>query len=544
MLMYQELSLPVGQIRGCLRTTIYNESYYSFEGIPYGQPPLGDLRFKEPQPAEPWDGVRDCTDFHIKPIQKNPSTGNVEGSEDCLYLNVFTKRLHSIMLLPVMVYIFGGGFSAGSATRDLYSPDYFMEKDVVIVTLNYRVDSLGFLSVVKDPSLQIPGNAGLKDQILALKWIKKYIRYFNGDPDNITLFGNSVGSASVHYLTATNQTEGLFHKAICMSGTMLNSRATTPPKDYAFRLAQQHGYMGENIDRQVVEYLKSLKAEKLVQHNLLTTEDSRNGIRITFAPVVEPYDSPNCVVSKDQTKLLHTAWGNHIPIIFGGTADEGLLLYSQIKNYTDVIDSFLRDPATILPYPVKENNNETMNVELAKIPFDLHFSNKENNIHDVIYYYSIRDFWHGFHRSLLSRLTCAKAPTYLYRFAFDSPTFNHYRKKQTSGELTSGVAHADDLSYIWYADHSWKLKNTSLEYKMIRRMIDIFTNFAKQRQYDYKTVPQGGEDDAPLIWRPLKNSNPSIALNINEKMEIREIPEHEDLLVWDSIYASNKGLLF
>lgn len=233
--------------------------------------------------------------------------------------------------------------------------------------------------------VQVPGNTALKDQILALKWVKKYIRYFNGDPDNITLFGNSVGAASVHYLTAANQTRGLFHKAICMSGSMLNSRASTPPKDYAFRLAQQHGYKEENNDHKVVQYLRSLEAEKLVIHDLLTEEDRRNGIRLTFAPVVEPYESESCVVPREQVEILHTAWGNHIPIIFGGTPDEGLLLYSQVKNVTQIIDGFRQDPETILPHVVKQSNiDEATKLKRAQDLYDYHFGNKDVNLTDVI----------------------------------------------------------------------------------------------------------------------------------------------------------------
>ncbi|XP_061395058.1 uncharacterized protein LOC133330663 [Musca vetustissima] len=499
LLEYQNLTLPLGQIGGALRTTIYNDIYYSFEGIPYAQPPVGELRFKAPLPAKPWKGIKDCTDFNVKPIQINKFKGEVEGSEDCLYLNVYTKKLYSLMLLPVMVYIFGGGFNNGAATRALYSPDYFMQKDVVIVTLNYRLDSLGFLSI-KDPTLEIPGNAGLKDQILALKWVKKYIRYFNGDPDNITLFGNSVGAASVHYLTATNQTRGLFHKAICMSGTMLNSRATTPPHDYAFRLAQQHGYKGENIDEKVVRYLQSLDAKKLVQHKLLTNEDRRNGIRLTFAPVVEPYVGIDTVVPFEQSQMLKTAWGNNIPIMFSGVVDEGLLLYSQVKTYTNVVESFRRDPVTILPYLVKQKCGEEECLELADRLFNSYFGDKNASLADVIHYYSIRDFWHGLHRSLLSRLKYAKAPTYLYRFPFDSPTFNHYRQKHTKGEITTGVAHADDLSYLWYGEHSWKLDKCSAEYKTIQRMVDIFTNFATSRDYHHQLVYDDKCNHYPFIW--------------------------------------------
>uniref|UniRef100_A0A1I8M3G1 carboxylesterase n=1 Tax=Musca domestica TaxID=7370 RepID=A0A1I8M3G1_MUSDO len=535
-LQYQDLTLPVGQIRGALRSTIYNDIYYSFEGIPYGQPPLGELRFRTPLPAEPWKGVKNCTEFKVKPVQKNKLSGKAEGSEDCLYLNVYTKMLISVMLLPVMVYIFGGGFSNNAANRSLYSPDYFMQKDVVVVTLNYRLDSLGFLSI-KDPKLKIPGNAVLKDQILALKWIKKYIRHFNGDPDNITLFGNSVGGASVHYLTATNQT-------ICMSGTMLNSRASTPPRDYAFRLAQQHGYGGGDNDEEVVKYLQSLDAEQVVMHDLLTEEDHRNGIRLTFAPVVEPYTSEDTVVPTEQHTMLRSAWGNHIPIMFSGVKDEGLLLYSQLKNFTEIVETFRRDPVTILPYLVKQNCDEEECLMLAERLFNFYFGNKNASLADVIHYYGIRDFWHGLHRSLLSRLSYATAPTYLYRFAFDSPTFNHYRKKQTNGEILTGVAHADDLSYIWYGDHSWKLDKCSPEYKTIERMVNLFIDFASNRDYNYQFVYDDECKRYPFIWWPLKSTDPYLALNIGETMQIIEIPEKKDLQIWDSMYVHVKDQLY
>ncbi|XP_073820388.1 uncharacterized protein [Musca autumnalis] len=539
--LYHELTLPVGRIRGVARTSIYNDTYYSFEGIPYGQPPLGNLRFRAPLPAQPWTGVRDCTDFNIKPIQKNKQTGNVEGSEDCLYLNVYTKKLYSLILLPVMIYIFGGGFNSGAATRSLYSPDYFMRKDVVVVTLNYRLDSLGFLSV-KDPNVKVPGNAGLKDQILALKWIKKYIRYFNGDPENITLFGNSAGGASVHYLTATNQTRGLFHKAICMSGTMLNSRASTPPQDYALRLAQQHGYTGDDNDAEVVKYLQSLDVEKLVEHNLLTPEDQRNGIRLTFAPVVEPYVGEDTVVPMEQSLQLKSAWGNNIPILFSGVVDEGLLLYSQLKNFTEIVESFREDPPTILPYLVKQYSDENTSLVLAEKLFNYYFADQNVSLSNVIQYYTMRDFWHGLHRSLLSRLAYAEAQTYLYRFAFDSPTFNHYRRKQTNGEILTGVAHSDDLSYLWYGDHSWQLDRCSPEYQTIKRMVDIFTNFAASRDYNYQLV---FEDDLfPFIWWPFKSIDPYLALNIGKKLDIIEIPENKDLQVWDSMYSHIRDKLY
>lgn len=122
----------------------------------------------------------------------------VVGSEDCLHLNIFTKSLKTGKPLPVLVYIFGGGFSSGSSSTDLYGPDYLMLADVIVVTCSFRLGPFGFMSF-KDESLNVPGNAALKDQLMALKFLKKNISNFGGDPENVTLFGHSSGSVSVNW---------------------------------------------------------------------------------------------------------------------------------------------------------------------------------------------------------------------------------------------------------------------------------------------------------------------------------------------------------
>uniref|UniRef100_A0A454A0Q8 carboxylesterase n=1 Tax=Stomoxys calcitrans TaxID=35570 RepID=A0A454A0Q8_STOCA len=538
-LQYHEITLPVGQLKGVVRQTIYEETYYSFEGIPYGQPPVGHLRFRAPLPAEPWNGVKDCTDFNIKPMQKNPLTGKVEGSEDCLYLNVYAKTLQSKAPLPVMVWIYGGSFLFGEATRSFYSPDYFMSEDVIVVTLNYRLCSLGFLSVA-DPTVQVPGNAGLKDQILALKWVKNYIEYFNGDPHNITLFGNSAGAASTHFLAASHQTKNLFHKAICLSGTMLNSWSVTPPKDYAFRLAQQHGYRGENLDSSVIEFLRTLEPGKLVTHNILNHEDTRNGASFPFGPCIEPYDSEHCVICCDPKLLLKGAWSNDIPIIFSGTADEGLLMYPKLKAFPTLLKALTLEPERLLPLDVRTNNDKSINLEMAKRIARQHFGEKEPSesaLKEIIYYYTIKLFWHGIHRSVLSRLAYANAPTYLYRFAFDSPTFNHHRRRFCEQDVESGVAHADDISYLWYAYYSWKLNKNSKEYQIITNMIRLFVNFAKNSQLDVQRVETEKE---VLNWRPLDKADPYEVLDLEDEFVIKTQKEKDDLLLWDELYEKNK----
>ena len=223
--------------------------------------------------------------------------------------------------------------------------------------------------------MEIPGNAALKDQILALKWVKQYIKYFNGDSDNITVFGVSAGAASTHYMTSTPLTKGLFHKAVCMSGSMLNTWANIPQKDHAYRLAKYHGYEGENNDRDVVAYLQSLEPEKLVQHDILTNEERRNGIMFTFGPCIEAYKADDCVIPEEPREMLKTAWGNDIPIIVGGVANEGYLMYQKLKMFPQAMNAINNDLERMLPLEVREKDKEKSLLK-AKRLVKAHFGNK------------------------------------------------------------------------------------------------------------------------------------------------------------------------
>lgn len=228
-----------------------------------------------------------------------------------------------------MVFIYGGGFQIGEATRDMYGPDFFMSKDVVLVTVSYRLGAFGFLSL-DDPALNVPGNAGLKDQILSLRWVKENIAFFGGDPNNVTLFGESAGGASTHYCMLSKQSKGLIHKGIVMSGSVLCPWAKPPRNNWAYRLAAALGYAGaEDKAADILAFLQKSSAADIVKAtpSVLKKDDKHHRVLFGFGPVVEPYDSEDCIICEDPWELMKTTWSNEIPMMIGGTSFEGLLFH-------------------------------------------------------------------------------------------------------------------------------------------------------------------------------------------------------------------------
>ena len=193
-----------------------------FRGIPYAKPPVGELRWKAPQPAEPWEGVRECRRFGDMCIQ-NPGWVGMDAfehhsqSEDCLYLNIWTPAASAEEELPVLFWIHGGGFQGGLGDEELYHGWSLAAKGVLVVSINYRLGALGFLAhpeLSRESEHGVSGNYGLLDQIAALRWVKKNIRGFGGDPNRIVLDGQSAGGMSVGALISSPLTSGLYSAAI------------------------------------------------------------------------------------------------------------------------------------------------------------------------------------------------------------------------------------------------------------------------------------------------------------------------------------------
>ncbi|CAG5025184.1 unnamed protein product [Parnassius apollo] len=356
-----EVEISDGKLKGKVCKTCNGVQFYTFKGIPYAKPPIGDLRFSTPQPPEPWDGVRDATKECNICAQFDKATATFIGDEDCLYLNVYTPlTTNEGKKLPVMVFFHGGGFLFGHGTDDsAHGPDFLIEKEVVIVSLNYRLGILGFLSLDRK---EAPGNMGLRDQMLALKWVQKNISQFGGDPKNVTIFGISAGGASVEYLLLSPLTKGLFHKAIAQSGSsLLHWAQNEKVKELAAKIPLLKKKVIKDED-QLLKYLKEMPIKELIQASMLAigTDNSRGGIHFGFVPTVEKSGDWEQFISKSTYEMLSKGEFAKVPFMSGFCTREGLLV---LPLYPSKLDSLVTEKSFISHLPFDYDDTDKHEIE-------------------------------------------------------------------------------------------------------------------------------------------------------------------------------------
>jgi len=235
------VSISSGQLRG----SSAEGNVAVFKNIPFAQPPVGNLRWREPLPAKDWKGVRDASAFG--PMCNQNDNKQLPHSEDCLQLNVWTPKLPPGSSLPVMVWVHGGGNTAGSGVEALFNGEVLARHGVVVVNINYRLGVLGFFAhpdLTKESPHHAAGNYGLADQILALRWVKENISKFGGNPANVTLFGESAGAGDVNALIASPLTKGLFARVIAQSGPIGTQPSLAESEKRGVDLAIKLGFTG------------------------------------------------------------------------------------------------------------------------------------------------------------------------------------------------------------------------------------------------------------------------------------------------------------
>lgn len=506
-------------IRGKKDETSSGRSIEIYLGIPYAKPPVKELRFKNP---EKWTENRTDTREAYK---NGPSCiqidneGVISGEEDCLYLNVFSPKESKTnnstnstkVSLPVLVFIRGGSFNTGTSNSDYFSPEYILNHDVVLVTFNYRLSSLGFYSTGNDES---PGNYGLKDMVTVLKWVQENIETFKGNPKSVTLFGNSAGAAAIHHLALSPKTKDLFHKIITMSGSALapwayhskenirNSSITLARKVGCFNVKGRP--YNATIDVNVTNHEEVDDMKDSDRVNCMRSIDVNTLLKLTNSMAVWK-NSPNCIFGPTSENELVTVSpresiinGNfqNIPWIIGVTADEGLGLVNwNEQDLKDLAGNFTDVAPYVLEYQQVLNDKENFTKRIIDHYFQGNISaNIKVNITKLLGDAGI--YW-PVYEALQMQMKNMKN-IYFYHFAYEG-TFS-----VTMGDKNrqKGVAHMDDVNYLFpFLEKQFTNSKKNLDDEtMVHQMTELFTSFAR----DGKPKAQLTDEN---LWKPYHKDN-------------------------------------
>jgi para-nitrobenzyl esterase len=421
----------------------------AYKGIPFAAPPVGDLRWKAPQPAKHWDGVRKCDAFSASPMQAKPVPFMVYTSEflipespiseDCLYLNIWTNAKTKTDKKAVFVWIYGGGFSSGGAACPIYDGEAMAKKGIIFVSINYRVGVFGFLAhpeLTREANGKASGNYGLLDQVAALKWVKRNIAAFGGDPDNVTIGGQSAGSMSVNSLVASPLTKGLFKGAIAESGSMLVKNPVLASNKL------------QTAEAQGSKLAEKAGAKTLAEMRALPAEEVMKKFQGRFAPIVDGYVLPESIAA-----IFAADKQNHVALITGWNHDEfGGPTKSKEDFKKQAKEQYGADADKFLKYFPAETDEQAIESQV-KLSRDQVFA--------------VSGFkWAGIQSKY------ANSPVYMYNFN---------RKVPAEGDMKKyGAFHTAEVPYMM--DNLKFLNNRPFEpadHALAKLMADYWVNFIK-----------------------------------------------------------------
>nr|UYG55598.1 esterase 1 [Arma chinensis] len=478
-----------GKLRGRVMTSRAGRKFLGFTGVPYAKPPVGSRRFEPPEEMERWTGIRNATEPGPWCIQANTFdiTPVAIGTEDCLFLAVYTHRTTSRN--AVMIHFHGGGFNSGDAEHKTL-PTYMMDKDVVIVDVKYRLSFFGFLSFEDNV---MPGNQALKDQVMAMKWVQKNIAKFGGDPNRVTIVGESAGAGSVYHHIVSPMSKGLFHRAIAESGTSYNGWAVAPPglaKANCQRLAKLMNCPGETTTA-AVSCLKTKNATEIA--NALTEFLVWQIDSTIIWPVFEP-EGPGAFLTGPVSKWKH----NPVPLMLGTTSGEGLLRTGYFAYYNTEMKWLNDNFARLAPLSLFYGNSSSNPSEVTKKVREFYFNDGQitsglDSWYNLTQVYT--DSW--FVIGIIDGANYHSGDVYFYYFDYIGeytygPEYNR--------TLYFGAPHTEEINFIWENPNvNWTLRGDDLKFS--RRLVKIWTDFAK-----FGTPTPRGSEISWSKWNPKRHN--------------------------------------
>lgn len=389
------------------------------------------------------------------------------GDENCLFLNVYTPNLDG-EFLPVMVFIHGGAFLFGSGNSNLYGGDYLVEKDVVVVTINYRVGPLGFLCL---NTPEIPGNAGLKDIVQALRWVHQNIKNFGGNSGNITVFGESAGGAAVSLLTASPMSKNLINKGIIQSGCALGHWAIQKkPIENAKLLAKELGCESSDIG-EILEFLTTTPVKDIIEarEKLCPLEDDMKNLKNSFVPVVEKeFHGVEAFMTEPFINFLTSGRVADIPIMIGSTTLEFAFDFPS------------DDLQIFIPKDLNIERNTQQSLEITEKIKTLYFKGNPASVENLNEkFHLVADMLINIdtHRYIRYLINVTNKPIYYYKFDYVG-ALNMPSKLFKCLDLNQ-ASHMDELGYLFRNDLQKDVELSPQDEKTRERMLRLWTNFAK-----------------------------------------------------------------
>ena len=490
------VSAPV-KVEGGLLEGVAAEGLIVYKGIPFAAPPVGELRWRPPQPPAAWTGVRTADRFasDCVPSMGNPPPGGA--SEDCLYLNVWTPATAVSDRLPVLVWIYGGGFNGGSTSVPVHDGARLARRGVVLVSIAYRVGVLGFHAhpeLSAESPHHVSGNYGLLDMVAGLQWIERNIAAFGGDPRRVTIFGESAGGIAVSMLCVSPLAKGLFHGAISQSGGSFGPVSKSPsPGENMRSLADAEASGAEMAKAAGAASLKerrALPAEKVVE--------AGRGQRGMAWPIVDGW-----VIPGDQYELYEAGRFSDTPILVGYNSDEGLS-FTRVRTSEEYVAGVRARYG-----PFADRLLEAYPAAGGGVP---------KTARDLA-----RDSAFGWHTWSWARLQSSRGKGKAFLYYFDQ----HPERTPGSPEADHGAPHGVDVPFVFGNLDATGKPITPHDQRISDAMAAYWTNFAKRGDPNGDGLPR---------WPAFGDSQP-VVMHLSSTPKTGPVPSERSLRVLDGYFA-------